>query len=312
VKKLYIRIAAVAAATLAVLSAGVAIHRVGDAATAKSATPEAPCVGAPAPTGYSHVIVIVEENHSLGQVQKQGPYETQLAKSCGLASAMYGETYPSLPNYMAMTSGGIPSGIAGHDCTPGGSCTSGTASIFSQTKSWKVYAESMPSNCYKKNTSNGLYVPRHTGAPYYTTLTGCSTSDVPLGTTSSGAFQADLASGNLAQFSFVVPNTTNDAHGGCLSCADQWLSTWVPMIVSSPAYQNGSTALFITYDTDAKNAGNQVYTAVVAPSVNPGTVVSTTYNHYAMLRTIEDLLGLSGHLGAANSAPSIAAAFHLS
>jgi phospholipase C len=310
VKKLSIRIAAVAAATLAVLSAGVLAHRAGDAATAKSTTPETPCVGA-APTGYSHVIVIVEENHSLGQVQTQGTYETQLAKSCGLAGAMYGETYPSLPNYMAMTSGGIPSGIAGHDCVPGGSCTSTAASIFSQAASWKVYAESMPSNCYKKNTSNGLYVPRHTGAPYYTTLTGCSTNDVPLGTTSTGALQADLASGNLAQFSLVVPNTTDDAHGGCLACADKWLSTWVPKIVSSPAYQNGSTALFITYDTDAKNAGNQVYTAVVAPSVNPGTVAPAKYNHYAMLRTIEDLLGLS-RLGAAASAPSMATAFHLS
>jgi acid phosphatase len=310
VKKLSIRIAAVAAATLAVLSAGVLIHRAGDAATAKSATPEAPCVGA-APTGYSHVIVIVEENHSLGQVQKQGTYEAQLAASCGLASAMYGETYPSLPNYMAMTSGNIPSGIAGHDCQPGGSCTSAKPSIFSQAASWKVYAESMPSNCDKKNTSNGLYVPRHTGAPYYTTLTGCSANDVPLGTTSTGALQADLASGNLAQFSLVVPNTTDDAHGGCLSCADSWLRTWVPKIVSSPAYQNGSTALFITYDTDAKNAGNQVYTAVVAPSVSPGTVATTRFNHYAMLGTIEDLLGLS-RLGSAASAPSMASAFHLS
>ena len=309
-KTLHTRKLLVAAATAAALAAGMLSHLGSSTATAQSATAANPCVGSPAPGHFSHVIVIAEENHSFNQVEGPAPYETSLARTCGLASSMYGESYPSLPNYIAMTSGAIPANINGHDCTPNGSCVSSAPSIFGQVSSWKVYAESMPSNCDKQNTSNGLYVPRHTGAPYYTTLSGCSTKDVPLGTTSSGAFQADLKSGSLAQFSFVAPNTTDDAHGGCLSCADRWLQTWMPKIIASPAYQNGSTAIIITYDTDNKSAKNHIYTAIVAPSVNPGTVVSTHFNHYAMLRTIEDLLGVS-HLGAAASAPSMQTAFHL-
>ena len=309
-KKLHTRTLLAAGATLAALAAGTLTHLGSSTATAESATPANPCVGSTAPGHYSHVIVIAEENHSFNQVEGPAPYETSLARTCGLASGMYGEMYPSLPNYIAMTSGNIPSGISGRDCTPGGSCVSSAQSIFGQVASWKVYAESMPSNCDKQNTSNGLYVPRHTAAPYFTSLAGCSTNDVPLGTTTSGAFQADLKSGGLPEFSLVAPNTTDDAHGGCLSCADKWLQTWMPKIIASPAYQNGSTAVFITYDTDNKSAGNHIYTSVIAPAVKPGTVVSTRYNHYAMLRTIEDLLGVS-HLGAAATAPSMQTAFHL-
>jgi phosphatidylinositol-3-phosphatase len=301
------RWAVVAIAVLAAVAASVVTRL--PSATAQSATPSAPCIGSPAPTTYGHVIVIVEENHAFDAADK-APYENSLAKSCGLASGMYGETYPSLPNYMAMTGGTIPSGIAGKDCQPGGSCVSSGTSIFAQTPSWKVYAESMPSNCDKQNTSNGLYVPRHTAAPYYTSLAGCATKQVPLGTTTSGAFQTDLQAGSLPAFSLVVPNTTNDAHGGCLSCADKWLQTWMPKIVASPAYQSGSTAIFITYDSDNKSAGNHIYTSVVAPSVKPGTVVSTKLTHYAMLHTVEQLLGL-GYIGNAATAPSMRAAFNL-
>lgn len=303
----HIRWALVGVAVLTAVAGGVASRL--PSATAQSATPSAPCIGSPAPTTYGHVIVIVEENKAFATVE-QAPYQNSLARACGLASGMYAESYPSLPNYMAMTGGAIPSGIAARDCLPSGSCLSGGDSIFGQTPSWKVYAESMPSNCYKQNTSNGLYVPRHTAAPYYTKLTGCATKQVPLGSTTSGAFQADLKAGTLPQFALVAPNTTNDAHGGCMSCADKWLQTWIPKIVASPDYQDGSTAIFVTYDSDNKSSGNHIYTSVIAPSVTPGVVVSTKLTHYAMLRTVEDMLALP-HIGNAATAPSMRAAFHL-
>lgn len=210
-----------------------------------------------------------------------------------------------------MTSGAIPTRIAGKDCIPSKSCSSSGQSIFSQVPTWRVYAESMPTNCDRTNTSNGLYVPRHTAAPYYTDLTNCSTNQIPLGSTSSGSLASDLSSGNLASFSMIIPNTTDDAHSGCLSCADKWLSAWMPKIVASPAYQNGSTAVFITYDSDSKNSGNHVATMVVAPSVDPGTTSASPFNHYSLLRTVEDLLGVTVHLGGAANAPSMVSPFNL-
>lgn len=274
----------------------------------------APCGGLTTPPAtFQHVITIIEENHSYSQAIGPEPYQTSLAKSCGLASNYYALSYPSLPNYVGMTSGAIPSSVANKDCTPTGSCVTSSNSIFQQVgTSWKVYAESMPSNCSRLNTSNGLYVPRHTAAPYYTAEnTNCTKQSVPLGTTTTGALQADLANGTLPKFSFVAPNTTNDAHGGCMSCADNWLKTWVPKIIASPAYQNGSTVLFITYDSDAKNSGNHVATIVVSPYTKAGTVSATKYTHYSLLRTEEELLGVTTYLGGANTAASMKSAFHL-
>jgi phospholipase C len=282
-------------------------------ANAAAPTPSAPCIGSTAPAHFQHVIVIVEENKAYNQVMGPASYQTSVAKKCGYAANMHAETYPSLPNYVAMTSGAVPAPVAGRDCQPSGNCVATSPSIFDQTAgSWRVYAESMPANCSRQNTPDGLYVPRHTAAPYFSDLAAaCLKRQLPLGTTTSGALASDLDAGTLAQFSLVVPNTTNDAHGGCISCADAWLARWLPRIVASPAYQGGSTAIFVTYDSDNKSSKNHIATTVISPSVRPGTVATDAYDHYSMLRTIEDMLGLSGHLGGAAAAPSMRSAFNL-
>jgi hypothetical protein len=49
----------------------------------------------------------------------------------------------------------------------------------------------------------------------------------------------------------------------------------------------------------------------MAPSVRPGTVVTTPVSHFALLRTTEELLGLPAFLGGAASAASLRAAFNI-
>jgi phosphatidylinositol-3-phosphatase len=63
-------------------------------------------VNAP-PTRYDHVVWIVMENHSFDQIigASDAPYINQLAGEHGLAASFYAESHPSLPNYIAMTSG---------------------------------------------------------------------------------------------------------------------------------------------------------------------------------------------------------------
>jgi phosphatidylinositol-3-phosphatase len=307
------RRSAVFVAALALSGLGLAVLGGPSAASAAAPTPSAPCIGSSAPAHYAHVIVIVEENKAYDQVMGKAPYQTAVAKACGSAANMRAETYPSLPNYLAMTSGAVPSAVQGRDCQPSGTCLADAPTIFDQTGgSWRVYAESMPSNCARKNTPDGLYVPRHTAAPYFTGLAAaCLKRQLPLGTTTAGPFVDALKTGALPKFALVAPNTTNDAHGGCLSCADAWLARWIPRIVASPAYQDGSTAIFVTYDSDNASAKNHIATMVIAPSVKPGTVALGAFNHYSMLRTIEDVLGLAGHLGGATQAPGMRAAFNL-
>jgi hypothetical protein len=48
----------------------------------------------------------------------------------------------------------------------------------------------------------------------------------------------------------------------------------------------------------------------ITPSVRPGTVLTATVNHYSLLRTTEEMLGITTYLGKASSAPSLRATLH--
>jgi phosphatidylinositol-3-phosphatase len=261
-----------------------------------------PCTGAAPPARYEHVVTIVMENHGFSQVAGHSPFLNTLARRCGLATAYRAVTHPSLPNYLALVSGSTQ-GLDGSDCSPGAGCQSSGESIFSQT-GWKAYAESMPGSCGPKNA--GDYAPRHNPAVYFTKVAAaCAKSDVPL-----EQLQPDLQSGDLAPYTFITPNLCSDEHDCQISDGDRWLARWVPRIIRSPAYRDGTTALFITYDEDDHAEDNRVYTVVVAPSVRPGTLAGDAFTHYSLLRTQEELLGLP-LLGQAAAAPSMRAAFGL-
>jgi len=294
----------------------------GTAAAQASSVPSAttPCgtTAAPPASGYSHVIWVLMENNSFGSIigSSSAPYINALAQKCGLATNYHNISHPSLPNYIGMTSGLSLSALKPFktDCSPSKKCSTSAPSIFGQGESWKGYDEDMPSNCDPANA--GEYAVRHNPPPYYTTLTGCSTFDVPY-----SQLATDLSSGTLPAFSFVTPNLIDDMHDGTVADGDTWLANNLPVIFNSPEYQDGSTAVFVTWDegegghsndcaTNTTDIGCQVATLVVSPSTVPGTTSPVLFNHYSLLRTAEDLLGLP-ELGLAASNQSMAAAFNL-
>jgi phospholipase C len=281
------------------------------AACGGSATPSAPgspaaaghpCTGAEPPAQFAHVILIVMENHGFDQVAGHSPFLNALAHRCGLAADYHAVAHPSLPNYLALTSGSTQ-GLVGQDCSPGPGCRSGAASIFGQTP-WRAYAESMTGRCGLANS--GDYAARHNPAVYYTRVSArCRSADVPL-----AQLPGDLRSGRLAPYTFIAPNLCSDEHNCAVSDGDAWLARWMPRLTGSAVYRLGATAIFITYDEDDYGEDNRVYTVVVARSVRPGTVSETPFTHYSMLRTNEELLGLPP-LGEAATAASMTGAFHL-
>jgi hypothetical protein len=90
---------------------------------------------------------------------------------------------------------------------------------------------------------------------------------------------------------------------------DAFLSNFVPQILDSAAYQQNGL-LIITWDEGSSKTGGggQVSTLVISPRTPAGTVVDTPFNHYALLRTIEDAWGL-GCLANACDAPNMGAFF---
>ena len=280
-----------------------------------------PCGTEAKPASYKHVIWIFMENQSYGTIigSSQAKYINTIAGDCGLATNYHNVTHPSLPNYVAATSGLSYSSLHGFlpDCGPAGGCKTSAKSIFGQGESWKAYDESMPSNCDRSNAGN--YAVRHNPAVYYTTLTGCSSNDVPLSHLSS-----DLSHNRLAAFSFITPNLIDDMHNGTVANGSTWLSHNLPVILNSSEYRNGSTAVFITWDEGeqghygpgeqcAKNTSDvscHVATLVISPSTRAGTRSGTLFNHYSLLATAEQLLHLA-KLGQAGSAATMTKAFNL-
>ncbi|HJU37375.1 MAG TPA: alkaline phosphatase family protein [Gaiellaceae bacterium] len=258
-------------------------------------------------SGYSHVVWIVMENHSYSQIignTASAPYINSLAQTYGNAEEMFAEAHPSLPNYIAMTSGSTQ-GIT--DDSGPSSHPLDVPNIFAQLGTGaRALEESMPSNCYRSNSGN--YAVRHDPAVYYTNFAACSTQVVPLGSTP-----------NLsARFTFITPNLCHDMHANSCSGSndeiaqgDTWLKGFVPELLSTPEYTSGSTVIFITWDEGESCSGctNQIPTIVISPTTK-GIRSTTTFNHYSMLRTTEEILGLP-LIGGAATATSMRAAFGL-
>jgi phospholipase C len=307
-----------AVAAVAVLLAIAAMSPAAAAAPAGPAVTTGPCGALTAAPTYTHVIWVWMENHSYDTVigSPQAPYINTLAGQCGLATNYHNISHPSLPNYIAATSG---LGLADikkfdSDCSPSKHCSTSAPSIFGQGETWKAYQESMPANCDKSNA--GEYAVRHNPPPYYTSLSGCTTNDVPY-----PRLASDLASNTLPAFSFVTPNLIDDMHDGTVADGDTWLADNLPAIFTSTAYQSGTTAVFLTWDegeggsskdcaTNTSDIGCHVVTIVASPSTVPGTTSATPFNHYSLLGTAEQLLGLPA-LGNASAFPTLTSAFNL-
>ena len=143
--------------------------------------------------------------------------------------------------------------------------------------------------------------------------------------------EADLSSARTtANYNFITPDLCHDGHNspckngepGGLVSADAFLAHWVPIIMHSPAYRQGGM-IIITFDESASvdasaccnepsgpntqfpgahgPGGGRIGAVVLSPFIRPGTVSSVPYNHYSMLRSIEDLFGLK-HIGYAGQA----------
>jgi phospholipase C len=260
-----------------------------------------PCVGAPPPSRWQHVIWIWFENKPSTAVigSSSAPYLNQLTRSCELATDYHGVAHPSLPNYIAATSGSTH-GIA-DDAAPDQHPIAGP-SLFGQVGSsggqWRSYQESMPSACALQ--PQGTYAVKHNPAAYYTDIrTQCGRSDVSL-----GALTADLRADALPTFAFVAPNLCSDMHDCPVATGDAWLRSVLPTILESPSYQDGTTAIFLTWDEDDSAHGNLVPLIAIAPSVRPGAITGVRTDHYSLLRTTEDMLGLPP-LGAAATATPV-------
>lgn len=271
----------------------------GAAATTATSVP----ASRPGHPAIRHVVWILMENKSQDVLDSPGaPYLSRLTRTYGYAADYTAISHPSLPNYIALTSGSTH-GVS-EDWSPGVPGQPRTyaldvPSIFSQLRGGRSrsLAESMSTNCERMNSFP--YLVRHNPETYYTNLgSDCSNYDVPFRPT------PDLS----AAFTFVAPNAINDMHNGTIQDGDTFLASFVPKLMATPQYRAGTTVIFITWDESESDTGvNRVPLVVISPYTH-GVVDHRPSNHYSVLRTTEQLLGLP-LLANARAAPSMLGQF---
>jgi phosphoesterase family protein len=270
-----------------------------------------PCGTSPTPPQtFEHVIWLWMENKTYSEVIGKGDarYTTFLAAQCGTATSYAIVGSPSLPNYIGATAGDT-FGIS--DDSPPAAHVLTADNLFRQVrtaaKTARSYQESMPSNC--RLADSGRYAVKHNPEAYFAgdgDRAACLADNLPLGTPSRGNLHDDLTNNTLATFSFITPNLCNDTHDCSVRTGDAWLSEWLPVILESQAYISGGTVIFLVYDEYTP-----IPVVVISPYTLPGTVTAAPFDHYSLLRTTEEMLGLTPFLGKAATAPSMRPAFNL-
>jgi hypothetical protein len=243
----------------------------------------------------THIFIIMDENQPASLItgnSPNDPYLSGLIKQYSLATNYFGVTHPSLPNYLAITSGSTDNTTT--DCNPpSAGCIVNVKNIADTVqasgRTWKEYAESMPSNCYAYNYGN--YATKHNPFVYYADIINnkarCAANVVPF-----SQLQGNLSSVKTTpDFAFITPNLCNDMHNCSINTGDYWLSQVVPMILHSPAFTTQRSLLFITWDEgDATN--NNVATIVAGSAAKQGYTSNMFFDHYSILSTIESLWNL--------------------
>jgi phosphatidylinositol-3-phosphatase len=238
-----------------------------------------PAIPASAGTGSgAPVVLIVMENHSYGQIvgNRNARYlNDRFIPSGKLYSNYWAITHPSLPNYLALTSG-TTSGCRTDTCRTAHFTTN---NIFHQVDiagmHWRAYQEGMPSKCAVHDS--GRYLVRHNPPPYYRDLMErpCKVADVP--------YPGTLPS-PLKAFTFVTPDACHDMHDCSVSAGDHWLRDHVP------AFLNAGAIVVITFDEGVSS--DRVMTAVSGPGITAGAQSHARFTHYGLLAGIEAHLGV--------------------
>jgi acid phosphatase len=241
-----------------------------------------------------HVVVVVMENRSVGQVRYQ-PYTAGLMAAGAWFASSYGIGYPSQPNYFALWSGstqGVTSDACPAPGAPFGSANLGQA-CEATGKTWRSYAENLATagatDCsFDGDASTGLYTRKHAPWTYFSNVDHSNERPYT-------DLAADLAAGQLPNLAFVLPNNCHNTHDLYVdpSCdvpqGDAWLAANMPPILAA---LGPNDVLILTWDEDDRNAGNSILTVFVGPLVLPHSVSVRYITHYTVARTIADLLGV--------------------
>jgi hypothetical protein len=254
----------------------------------------------------AHVVIVIEENHDYSQIigSAHAPYINSLAQQGALMTASSAVEHPSQPNYLDLFSGsnqGVyddsrPSGLPFTTPNLG-------AELLAANFGFAGYSESLPSvgydgESYTSVAGQNQYQRKHNPwANFINSPVGANQLPASVNQPFS-SFPTDYS--QLPTVSFVVPNEQHDMHDGSVQQGDAWLQNNLDGYAQWAKSHN--SLLIVTWDENDTSAGNHIVTLFSGEMVQPGQYNQPT-NHYNVLRTVEDMYGLTYAGASANAAP---------
>ena len=193
--------------------------------------------------------------------------------------------------------------------------------LSSSRLTWRAYVEGMvdesgaPANCVHPGTGEsetvtpGGYTARQNPFVYFHSLLDlgdCSADDLPIDKLTADLRKAD----KTPSYSFIAPTPCDSgATGQCApgaaegpASADAFLASWAPKILASPAYKAGGLLIvnFAAANPPSTEPGApppadplRTGALLVSPFLTPGSTDTVPYDPFSLLRSTEDLFGLS-------------------
>jgi hypothetical protein len=254
-----------------------------------------------------HVVIVIMENHSYGQIigSAQAPNINALALEganivnaptdpFAATSGSHGLRHPSQPNYLELFSGSYQGVLQdGHPGTPSEPLSSSppfntpnlAASLIAAGLTFVSYSENLPStgfdgDSYSTNPALSQYERKHNPVANWQAADAPANHHVPLAVNQPFSAFPQSAAGYAAlpTISIVVPDQQNDMHDGSIAQGDTWLKTRI----LDGYYQWAKThnsLLIVTFDEDGNNtASNQITTIFAGPMVKPGNYFESNIN----------------------------------
>jgi hypothetical protein len=255
------------------------------------------CAAPFAPTRhFERVLIIVLENTDYMEAI-DNRYLGDLAKQGVLFTNFHGLFHPSYSNYLAMVSGrSIPTRFDSqvnlqHMCSIGDL-------LASRGLDWRNYAQGYPepsalgeypNHCFTGD-SIGRYASKHVPFMSFTSVQ----NDEGRCSRIVAAALFERGSDTLPAYVFYSPDLDRDGHDTNLDTATDWLRHFLDPLLADRAFME-KTLIVVTFDESrdlSAEAENHIYTVFLGGMVKKGYPVAANYNHFNVLRTIEENFGL--------------------
>ncbi len=248
----------------------------------------------------SKVAVLFLENHGYRQVigSRQAPFLNRLARRGALATHYYAVAHPSLPNYLAITTGST-GGLSKDSNSYETSAPSLAGQFEAAGIPWRAYFEGIPSPGF--DGSGFVDYTKHYNPFAYSEQIG-EGGVARRHVVGFGSLRGDLRRRALPRFSWIAPDLLHDGHNASVRASDRFVSRLVPRVVRALGPHG---VLIVTWD-EAQGVtgprGGRVALIATGPGARHRVRLRTAANHYSLLATLEAGLRLPA-LGRA-AAPS--------